>query len=99
MRATRDQTDANRRYYWDHRSEEIARVRRRQTTTAGFLASLKSGPCSDCRGLFAAHQMDFDHRDPSTKSFWLSGDPRYWRDGSAFSPRWQSATWSARTAI
>jgi hypothetical protein len=44
----RDQTDANRRYYWDHRAEEIERVQRRQAKTLAFLATLKSRPCSDC---------------------------------------------------
>lgn len=25
-------------------------------------------PCADCGGIFHPHSMDFDHRDPSTKS-------------------------------
>ncbi len=32
-----------------------------------WLATLKEGPCCDCRGSFPACCMDFDHRGPKTK--------------------------------
>lgn len=34
-----------------------------------FLRSLRNVPCADCGGLFPPYVMDFDHRDPATKSF------------------------------
>ncbi len=34
-----------------------------------LLASLKSVPCADCGVEYPPYVMDFDHRDPATKSF------------------------------
>lgn len=34
-----------------------------------LLRDLRRVPCVDCGGRFKPYQMDFDHRDPSTKSF------------------------------
>jgi hypothetical protein len=34
-----------------------------------LLRELRCVPCTDCGGTFKPYQMDFDHRDPSTKSF------------------------------
>ena len=31
--------------------------------------SIKSGPCTDCKHSFRPWQMQFDHRDPTTKEF------------------------------
>ncbi len=45
------------------------RVRLRQGATVAFLRELRAVPCHDCGERFPSHQMDFDHRDPSTKSF------------------------------
>jgi hypothetical protein len=39
-----------------------------------FLDQLKAVPCADCGGEFPAVCMDFDHRDPSTKSFTISAN-------------------------
>ncbi len=36
-----------------------------------LLRDLRRVPCDDCGGRFKPHQMDFDHRDPATKSFKL----------------------------
>jgi hypothetical protein len=72
MRPYRDQHAYNARYYAAHRSEEIARVRQRHAATNEFLAAHRCFPCDDCGGSFASYQMDFDHRDPSTKSFTIS---------------------------
>ena len=71
MRKLRNQRPTNVRYYAANREREIARVRMRQDRTTSFLRSLREVPCADCGGRFAGHQMDFDHRDPSTKSFEL----------------------------
>ena len=54
------------------RSREIARVRARQDATRDMLRRLRSRPCLDCGEMFLAHQMDFDHREPSAKAFRLT---------------------------
>jgi hypothetical protein len=72
MPAKRDQRAANVRYYAANRQREIDRVTIRQAATVEFLRELRDRPCTDCGGRFHPVQMDFDHRDPSTKSFWLS---------------------------
>jgi hypothetical protein len=59
-------------YYARNREAELQRVRRRQNETLAFLRSIRRGPCKDCGGLFAPHQMDFDHRDPTEKSFQIT---------------------------
>jgi hypothetical protein len=56
-------------YYRLHRDAEVVRVRRRQAATTSYLRELRLRPCADCRGTFAACQLDFDHRDPREKSF------------------------------
>ena len=69
MPKPRDQRPTNVRYYAANRSTEIERVRRRQDETTTFLRALREVPCADCGARLAGHQMDFDHRDPSTKKF------------------------------
>lgn len=56
-------------YYARNRAQEIERVRVRQAATLKFLRDLRRVPCADCGGTFEPYQMDFDHRDPTTKSF------------------------------
>ena len=56
-------------YYRRNRDLEIARVRVRQFGTVELLRDLRRVPCADCGGRFKPFQMDFDHRDPSMKSF------------------------------
>lgn len=56
-------------YYARNRDREIARVRARQDATVAFLRELRRLPCADCGRTFTPHQMDFDHRDPTQKSF------------------------------
>ena len=67
--STRPQRPYNVAYYAAHREEEIERVTRRQRATLAWLRDLRRVPCLDCGGDFPPHVMDFDHRDPSTKSF------------------------------
>lgn len=71
MPARRDQRAMNVRYYAANRAAEIERVTRRQAATTAFLRELREVPCADCGGRFAGHQMDFDHRVPAEKKFWL----------------------------
>ena len=69
MATKRDQRPYNVAYYAANREEEIKRVRVRQALTLGFLRDLRRRPCQDCGGTFAPWVMDFDHREPSEKSF------------------------------
>jgi hypothetical protein len=68
----RDQRAANADYYRRNRTFETRRVRIRQAATRDYLRELRSVPCQDCGGVFEPHQLDFDHRDPSAKSFRLT---------------------------
>jgi hypothetical protein len=70
--ATRDQSAANAEYYRRNRRFESQRVRIRQAATRDRLRELRSVPCLDCGGTYEPHQMDFDHREPRTKSFRLT---------------------------
>lgn len=74
MPSTQPQRPYNVRYYWTHRSEEIERVTRRQRATVEWLRELRRVPCTDCGKTYPPHVMDFDHRDPATKSFSLLAD-------------------------
>jgi formate-dependent nitrite reductase cytochrome c552 subunit len=49
------------------RSLRIARMRAYWRAHQRLLNDLRSVPCSDCNRQFAAHVMEFDHRDPSIK--------------------------------
>jgi hypothetical protein len=67
-----DQRLYNVAYYAEHRVEEIERVRVRQAAILEFLRDLRRRPCADCGHGFPPWVMDFDHRDPKTKSFALA---------------------------
>jgi hypothetical protein len=67
----KNQRPTNVAYYWRNREWEINRVRVRQAGAVEMLRELRRVPCGDCGGGFEPHQMDFDHRDPTTKSFAL----------------------------
>lgn len=69
----RDQRPYNVAYYAKNREAEIDRVTRRQRATLAWLRELRTVPCADCGENFPPHVMDFDHREPSTKSFNLGG--------------------------
>lgn len=71
MPQKRDQRAANADWYRRNRDQEIFRVRVRQDGTREMLREWRQVPCADCGGRFEPHQMDFDHRDPSTKLFTL----------------------------
>ena len=47
-------------------------MRKRQAATLDLLRDLRQRPCADCGCSLEPHQMDFDHRDPSLKSFRLT---------------------------
>jgi len=72
MRKRGSQRAANVAYYWRNRDLELNRVKVRQAGTIELLRELRDVPCMDCGRRFASHQMDFDHRDPATKSFNLT---------------------------
>ena len=69
----RQQRAYNVQHYASHRDAEIQRVKDRQRAAAELLNSLRRVPCADCRRCFPPHMMDFDHRNPNTKSFTLGG--------------------------
>lgn len=69
MSKRRSQRPYNVEYYWRNRGLELHRVRVRQTGMVELLRDIRRVPCADCAGRFDPHQMDFDHRDPATKSF------------------------------
>lgn len=73
MPSTRPQRPYNVRYYATHRDQEIQRVRTRQAATLEWLRQLRCVPCADCGERYPPHVMDFDHRDPATKSFLIAG--------------------------
>jgi hypothetical protein len=72
--STRDQRPYNVAYYQRNREAEIARVALRQRATLDWLRNLRRVPCMDCGGVFPPHVMDFDHRDPTQKSFSLAAE-------------------------
>ena len=75
--AVEQQRAYNGQYYASYRESEIRRVTSRQRAAADVLNSLRRVPCADCRRGFRPHMMDFDHRDPTTKSFALSGECQF----------------------
>ena len=72
MPGRRCQRATNVAYYARNRDAEIRRVRDRQNATVAFLRDLRRVPCLDCGQRFEPYQMDFDHREPTTKSFWVT---------------------------
>jgi hypothetical protein len=79
----RDQRSTNAAYYRRNREFEIARVRVRQRGSVELLRELRARPCADCRGSFAPHQMDFDHRDGTVKRFTVMSGGAMLRSTSA----------------
>ena len=59
-------------YYRRNRLQERFRIKARQAGTVEMLREWRRVPCADCGGCFEPHQMDFDHRDPTTKLFNLT---------------------------
>ena len=72
MSNKRDQRPKNVDYYRRNRAAEIERVTRRQRATIQMLRDLRRQPCNDCGEIFSPYVMQFDHRDPATKRFWLT---------------------------
>jgi hypothetical protein len=69
MRVRPSQRPFNVAYYARNRVAEIQRVERRQDERVALLRDVRRVPCGECRRSFEPYQMDFDHRDPSIKSF------------------------------
>ena len=59
----------DREHYLRNRDELLAKWRRATQEDVAFLRSLRNVPCADCGGVFPPYVMDFDHRDPTQKSF------------------------------
>jgi hypothetical protein len=71
MPRIRNQRPTNVDYYRRNREQENFRVRARQAGTTEMLREWRRVPCADCGGRFEPYQMDFDHRDPTMKTFTL----------------------------
>ncbi len=69
MQVRPSQRQYNVEYYRRNRDRELHRVRVRQAGMVELLRDLRRVPCTDCERNFKPFQMDFDHRDPSSKSF------------------------------
>ena len=63
----------SREYYRKHKAERIATFvkinRERRHARYAEIQTLKSNPCTDCEKSFPYYVMDFDHRDPATKTY------------------------------
>lgn len=69
--------EAQRRHYLSHRSYYRNRNRLKRQQLTEFIRQAKEGkPCADCGKLYPPYVMDFDHRDPSTKTAIISYLPR-----------------------
>ena len=54
------------------RKQNVEISRRNRVERHAEIDRIKSVACKDCKLTFAPHVMDFDHRDPSSKSFEIS---------------------------
>lgn len=64
------QSKYHRDYYERNKSSYVERSRVKQGSIKEYLDELKSEtPCADCGNKYPPYVMDFDHRDPSKKSF------------------------------
>ena len=81
--ARQSQRAANVAYYRRNRGIENQRVRVRQAGAVELLRELRARPCADCRRTFEPHQMDFDHREGTTKRFRLTAGGASLRPTSA----------------
>jgi hypothetical protein len=52
-----------------HKERVVADKRRRVIERRALVRALKEVPCMDCGVQYPYYVMDFDHRDPSIKSF------------------------------
>lgn len=59
-------------YYQKNKESYVKRNQQARVALREWVASLKSVPCVDCGGEFPPCCMDFDHRDPSKKSFGIA---------------------------
>ena len=55
-----------------YRAKKATWMREKRSARRQQIAELKSRPCMDCGGTFPACAMDYDHRNPTEKSFDIS---------------------------
>ncbi len=61
------------RWYAKNKEIQFARVKQQKERNFQEISEYKESlPCSDCGVYYPAYVMDFDHRDPETKSFNIS---------------------------
>lgn len=67
-----NRSEYNRAWYRKNRKKTIDRVQAGKRRIDAEVRAAKSKPCMDCGVSYPWYVMDFDHRDPSLKSFTLS---------------------------
>lgn len=63
----RCQSGKTKKHYGENRSYYVDKAKKTAAELKQFVDELKKGPCKDCGNRFNPWQMDFDHRDRSTK--------------------------------
>ena len=56
------------RWYAKHKDRHYEYYRKKQERNKALLKKLKDKPCMDCGVKYPHYVMDFDHRDPETKT-------------------------------
>ncbi len=64
----REKMASSRKHYQDHPQEYKDRAIAQKKVLQELVDEIKAKPCMDCGGLFPSVCMDFDHRDPTTKT-------------------------------
>ena len=71
----------NATYYARHKNEHIERVRKNKQlarlVAKTIIEAAKDRPCMDCGVHYPPYVMDFDHRDPKTKTFGIASGKTY----------------------
>ena len=67
----KEQVDA---YYQNHKVRRKGEITKRKKEISDIVSDLKrKSPCADCKQFYNPWQMDYDHREGSTKLYHVSG--------------------------
>lgn len=58
----------NAQYYAKNKERCKANMRRYNKICSDYLEQLRHAPCTDCKKMYSPWVMQFDHRDPMTKT-------------------------------
>lgn len=64
--------EASRRHYQNNKDAYKARNAKKRAEIKEFLRQAKDKPCADCGQTFPPYVMDFDHREPSEKTYQMA---------------------------